>query len=248
MNRPAADAASEDGWRRQLLASPALVAEGRRVGDGVLIGAAARLSPPATTRRRRAGASAAADFRPAKRLDAAAEAERYAPVVRRGPRWGLITLVVGGLTVLLVALGLSLSYAKGQYFVAAEDGFVAIFQGFPGDIAGIATHRTVETTEIALADLPTAWRLRVDDAIAAGSGGLDQARRTVGELARESAACLARRAERLGPDLPHDPVTGTPDPATAPTSSASPDPDPSAASPTDGSGQTTDWTPAADGC
>jgi septal ring-binding cell division protein DamX len=91
------------------------------------------------------------------------------------------------------------AYAKGQYFVAVGvNGHVTIYQGFPGTIAGLATHRTVEETTIAVVDLPLTWREKVETGIRLDQGGLDQAHRTVAELARTSADCLAQRAQRTG--------------------------------------------------
>jgi protein phosphatase len=183
--------------REQLLAAPALVAEGRPTGLGVLIGAAAQTSPASASRRHHALPRPNASPRPAIRLDEA-EASRYTPVVRRGPRWGLIAAISLVCCALLVGLWAAFNYARSQYFVAAANGQVAIYQGFPGDIAGLATNRAVEWTEIAMTDLPLTWRQRVEEGIPAGDGGLYQAHLTVDELAKTSVECLARRAERTG--------------------------------------------------
>ncbi|MDR1449177.1 MAG: protein phosphatase 2C domain-containing protein [Propionibacteriaceae bacterium] len=224
--------------RRQLLAAPAVVAEGRAAGAGFFIGAAAAV--PAAAEPLAAAAAA-------KGSDATAEADRYRPVARRGPRWGLITVIVFVCLALSAALSLGYFYTKEQYFVSAEGGYVAIFQGFPGDLAGIATHRTVEKTDIALADLPLVWRQQVDNTITAGEGGLAQAQLTVAELAKEREACLARRTARLDATASPDPspTTGTTSTvAPNPTATMSPTSNPTAgtspaSNPTTGAASTT---------
>ena len=128
------------------------------------------------------------------------ERQRYTPSGRRGR---LVFLLVA----LLIVLGLAgggwgvYSYVSSQYYIGANQGHVAIYQGLSGSIAGIDTSRLYETTTISLADLPVSWREKVDATIPM-TDGLDQARSTVQQLRDKSRQCVETRAKRE----PGDPI------------------------------------------
>lgn len=103
-----------------------------------------------------------------------------------GPRARTL-LVVWGIALAVVVLVLAGGYAwtQGQYYVGADDGRVAVFRGLPTGIGPVSLSRVVETSDVAVDDLPVYLRERVASAIHAGS--LDEARHQV-ELLADSAA------------------------------------------------------------
>ncbi len=145
-----------------------------------------------------------ADRRPSGRMKTAAqqERERYAPTARRSHK-GIWLIALAIVLVLAGAAWGVYAYVTHQYYVADHDGRVAIYQGLPGDIAGITTSRVYDTTSIQLADLPVSWRNQVTTVIASDS--LEQAQSTVQELRIKSEQCLAQRLERpAGSPIPAD--------------------------------------------
>lgn len=102
-----------------------------------------------------------------------------------GPRARLL-LVVWGAALLVVVLLLAGGYvwSQSQYFVGASDGKVAVFRGLPADIGPLDLARVVQTSDIALDDLPSYLRERVTNAIHADS--LDDARQQVSRLADQT--------------------------------------------------------------
>jgi PPM family protein phosphatase len=100
------------------------------------------------------------------------------PEALGGPRARSLLVVWGialGVAVLLLAGGYA--WTQSQYFVGASDGKVAVFRGLPTGIGPIELSRVVETSDVALDDLPDYLRQRVTAAIHADS--LDDARHQV---------------------------------------------------------------------
>ena len=79
----------------------------------------------------------------------------------------MLTAVV----VLLVAVGVGgWAWSQTQYYVGEQDGQVAIFQGVPQSLGPISLSSVVETTDVAVDDLKSAYlRERVDETIHAAS-------------------------------------------------------------------------------
>ncbi|MDR0849696.1 MAG: hypothetical protein LBN10_11800, partial [Propionibacteriaceae bacterium] len=123
------------------------------------------------------------------------EKARYTPRERRSYK-GLIAILIGVVLALALAACGVYAYASAQYFVSDASGRVAIYQGLDGDILGLSTSRVVETTNIALTDLPFTYRDKVTNGIHATSGGLEQAQATVATLKELSAQCIAKREDR----------------------------------------------------
>ena len=78
------------------------------------------------------------------------------------------------------------AWTQSQYFVGASGGKVAVFRGLPTGIGPIDLSRVVETSDVAVDDLPVYLRERVTAAIHADS--LDDARHQVQLLADETVA------------------------------------------------------------
>lgn len=123
---------------------------------------------------------------------------------RRWRGWGLL-----GLLVALVVGGSLLGYrwTQQQYYLAPADGMVGIYRGIPQVVGPVEFSRLHDTTDIAMSDLPTYARLRVEETITVSS--LDQAEARVADL----------RA-----DLRPDPQPQPPEPQTDPEPSTPPSP------------------------
>jgi protein phosphatase len=123
------------------------------------------------------------------------ERRRYSPSFkrRRWIPWLIAFLIVLGLTG--AAWGLR-TYVLNQYYISNENDVVAIYQGLPGDIAGIKTSWLYEATDIHLEDLPYSWRNRVVSVIPIKTGGLNQAYIAVHELQNKADQCVEARTTR----------------------------------------------------
>jgi protein phosphatase len=110
------------------------------------------------------------------------------PRHRRARRLGVLVLTVA------IIAGLSWwgwTWSQQQYYVGAASGKVAIYQGLPQSLGSVTLSSVHEVAEdVALADLPSFSRQRVQDAIVAND--LADARRIVAELRAISAACRSR--------------------------------------------------------
>jgi PPM family protein phosphatase len=100
---------------------------------------------------------------------------------RRRPRLRILFVVLGVLVLLVGAGALARIWVMQQYYVGADEGRVAIFQGVRGSVLGISLHQVAERTDIGLTDLPETERNQVRDGILA-SEGLDDARGLVSRL------------------------------------------------------------------
>ena len=106
---------------------------------------------------------------------------RYAP---RPPsrlrwlRWAAVLVVVA--LVIAAAGAWAYSWSQKQYFVAAQDGKVAIFKGVQADIPGITLQHVEQVTDVELKSLPEFRRQQVEAGIEASSKA--DAEKTVAEL------------------------------------------------------------------
>jgi hypothetical protein len=102
-----------------------------------------------------------------------------APRSRSALRIGAAVLAV--LIVLGAAGALARLWVMQQYYVGAEDGQVAIFQGVRGDVLGLPLHQLAEPTDLTLDELTESDRNAVSDGIIAADG-LEGARGLVSRL------------------------------------------------------------------
>lgn len=170
-------------------------------GQPQLVGAAASQARPRTGDA--ASGSDESTFDP--------EELRYAPRPpsrRRWLRWTAAVLVVGAI---LAAAGTwAYQWSQDQYYVAADDGQVAVFRGVQVDIPGITLSHVDELTGIQLSSLSDFQRREIEGGIEASSK--TDALQTIAEL-----------------DIIEPPVVPAPAPtAPAPTTPA---PDPAATTP-----------------
>lgn len=143
-------------------------------GQPQMVGAAAEQQRPST-----GGVDAESDETAARQVDddgpapmAAADGEfdeeamRYAPREPRRFTW----LRRAALLVVIVAILGGAGYgayqwSQTQYFVAASDGRVAIYQGVQADIPGVSLSSVTEVSSIELESLPAYSRSQVEDGI-----------------------------------------------------------------------------------
>ncbi|MCG6567491.1 PP2C family serine/threonine-protein phosphatase [Tessaracoccus sp. ZS01] len=147
----------------------------------------------------------------------AEEAARYAPTEDK-PRWpGIIATFLAIALVVAGGWWATSSYVSSRYFVSADDGQVAVFNGVPGNVLGVELHNLVERTDIPVDNLPRFFRGEVEASITVGS--VEAAERTVGTLRELADNCVAIREERRQ-ERENPPASPSPEPQ----ESASPGP------------------------
>jgi serine/threonine protein phosphatase PrpC len=106
---------------------------------------------------------------------------RYAPRPPHRFLWLRRLAILLGLTGLL-ALGATAAYSwtQSQYYVAASDGKVAIYQGIQADLPGMQLSKLHETSEVTMAALPNYDAAKVREGIRADD--LADARRIVSNI------------------------------------------------------------------
>ena len=139
------------------------------------------------------------------------EAARYAPKEEHR-RWPglLIALVAIALVIGGGAWGVQ-TYSQSRYFIAADAGEVAIFNGLPGNILGYPLSTLTERTDVPVEDLPLFHQRAVKNTI--GVADLDAARSTAETLRVLAEQCREARDDRLTPPLPTTGPSPTPTPA-----------------------------------
>lgn len=92
------------------------------------------------------------------------------------------------------------TWSQAHYYVGNANGTVAIYRGVPTNLFGLELSHEVETTDIAIAQLPQSWRDQLSQGITVGS--LDEAQSHVGiirtemrKLAKQQEADVAKKAE-----------------------------------------------------
>jgi serine/threonine protein phosphatase PrpC len=135
-----------------------------------------------------------------------------------GPRWLLRTTVVALVIALVGGLGWgAYAWSQEQYYVAAQEGQVAIFRGLSQQIGPVDLSSPFEVQDLAIADLPVFTRTRIQDGVPADD--LDNARLIVDQLRADAALCAT----------PEPATAPTPTASTAPGASATPEPGATAA-------------------
>ncbi len=157
---------------------------------------------------------------PGRLVAANAEAPRHTPQRRKGRR--KTGLVVGIVALVLAVLGGgwgTYAYAQTRFYVGAAaspaGAEVAIYRGVKGELAGLPLSRLIETSGIAVTDLPVSWAQQVKDTIPVRDGGLDAARETVAQLKVKSEKCVQQRKDRAA-------ATQSPSPTPTPAASVTP--------------------------
>ena len=144
-------------------------------GQPQLVGAAAGQARPRTGE----GASGSDSTKTETSYDP--EELRYAPRPpsrMRWLRWAAVVVLV--LAIAGASSAWAYNWSQRQYFVAAQDGKVAIFKGVQADIPGITLQHVEQVTDVELESLPAFRRQQVEAGIEASSKA--DAEKTVAEL------------------------------------------------------------------
>ncbi|HEY7045090.1 MAG TPA: protein phosphatase 2C domain-containing protein, partial [Nocardioidaceae bacterium] len=113
---------------------------------------------------------------------------RYAPREPRRYRWLFRAIVAIVALAVVVGLGMvAYGWSQDQYYVAAADGKVAIYQGVQADLPGVDLHHVYETQDLTLDELPSYRRSQVIEGL--GADDLDDARQIVGRLESFAQTC-----------------------------------------------------------
>lgn len=143
----------------------------------------------------------------------------------RSPR-RVLAGVVGALVLLAVVVGGGLFVASRSYYLGVDGAdAVAIYRGLPQEVFGIALHRTVESSDLAVADLPAVRR----DALARGipvASVADGRERLAG--LRDQAVAEPDPTPAGEPEEPSPPAP-SPEPAPSPSPEPAPAPPPAPA-------------------
>ena len=107
-------------------------------------------------------------------------------------------LTVSFIVVLFLAIIAGAAWGTMQYlghvaYLGNNDGYVAIYQGVPGEVLGLSSSTLVETTDIAVADLPTTAESSINEGLRVGS--VEEAR----ELIEQYRSDLASRGSTATP-------------------------------------------------
>lgn len=118
---------------------------------------------------------------------------RYAPREPSRHRWLVRGVVAAVLLGVLTMLGMyAYGWSQDQYYVAASDGKVAIFQGVQADLPGVSLHHVYEMQDLTLDQLPTYRRSQVVEGL--GADNLDDARAIVSRLETFARNCAEQAA------------------------------------------------------
>jgi len=130
------------------------------------------------------------------------EERRYAPRAPRRFLWlRRAALVVVALAIVSGGLAIAYSWSQTQYFVGANRGSVAIYQGVDAQLPGISLNHVYADQHLKLSQLPAFRRSQVLDGLPADS--LTKAERIVAELRGFARICA-------GPGTPTTSPTTTP--------------------------------------
>lgn len=183
--------------------------------EGTLVGAAAALDVPRSQSPAPNPPGRAAAWPAAHSTDHSPdEVARYAPQESHR-RWP-------GIIIMLVAVALVIgggawgvqAYARTRYFVAADEGNVAIFNGLPGEVLGIRLSTLEERSDVAIGDLPAFYQRAVESSIRVADVAAGRA--TTEQLRALAERCVEVREERRQPS-PVDTAEPTPSPSPKPT-------------------------------
>ena len=106
-------------------------------------------------------------------------------------RWGALGGVIA--LALLVAAFVGYRWSQQQFYVGEQGGIVTIYQGVPQDLGPLSLHSVDSKTDIAVSDLPSFYRDRVDGTISASDR--DQAIGIVEDLRIEMVKCQIGAAD-----------------------------------------------------
>lgn len=124
---------------------------------------------------------------------------------RRALTWAITAVVVLALVAGIGTIGYR--WTQTQYYVGADEAHVAIFQGIPQQLGPVSLSSVHERTEVALADLPSFVRTRVERTMATNS--LAAAESIVSDLRTQATDSTDDQDEEQNDDDPAEDDGGT---------------------------------------
>jgi len=141
--------------------------------------------------------------------------EQPKPHRRRRRRVAAVVVV---LALALAALSaVTWGWARNQFFIGSEGGYVAIYRGLPGAVGALALHTVEQSTAITVDSLPDFEAMQVEGTIPTDS--LAAAEQVVQRLSERAAQCVALPTT---PGCPQTTGTDAGVPDQTPTGTASP--------------------------
>ncbi len=120
-------------------------------------------------------------------------------------RWGILGLII--VAMLAVAGYLGWHWTQQQYYIGEHNGKVAVYQGIPQDLGPLSLNSVRTTTDIPVASLPSFYRGKVKDTMAANDR--KDADRLVSVLRAQAAACAANSTTGSGSTTGTTATTGS---------------------------------------
>ena len=114
------------------------------------------------------------------------------PASGRGRWWRRVAIVLVVVVVLGGGAYAAYAWSQRQFFVGANNGRVAVFQGVSQDVGPVKLSHVLTTSDIALADLPDFYRATVQETVAKDTRR--DAEALVEELRVEATRCAVRKA------------------------------------------------------
>jgi serine/threonine protein phosphatase PrpC len=139
--------------------------------------------------------------------------------LRLGAVLGVILIVLGG------ASYAAYTWSQRQYFVAAHNGSVAIYQGVSQDVGPITLSHVESESDVVVDDLPDFYRAKVEASVSTDT--LKDAQALVSQLRTEALRCAASRATGGACD-----DSSTPTPSTTTSTTTAPTTTPATTPPT----------------
>ncbi len=123
-----------------------------------------------------------------------ASAATNAPAVGGSRRWlRVVAPIIGVLVGLALVVAAAIGWVRSQWYVGESSGYVAIFQGIPGSLAGLPLQTLAEPTDLPVTSLPTIRAESLADGIDAAS--LSGAEQIVATLRTEAESCTPTPAD-----------------------------------------------------
>lgn len=153
----------------------------------------------------------------------ASEVARYAPQEHKRHWPGVLAAVLAVALVLGGGAWGLYAYGRTRYFVGAEEGRVAIYNGLPGGVLGVRLNEVVEVSDVPVNDLPRFFQRQVEQTISVPDP--DAGRVTTEQLRILAQRCVEARLKAREPKPTPSPTPSVPGLPTAPGFSPSPSPD-----------------------
>ena len=118
---------------------------------------------------------------------------------RRRIRWPWVAVLVAAVVAVVAVVGVTWTWARNQYFVGNEGGYVAIYRGLPGALGPVGLHAVEQVTTLTVDSLPDFEAMQVENTITVDS--LGAAQQVVDHLTSSAAQCTSAPTTPGCPDV-----------------------------------------------